>query len=238
MQTASTIACVAAALLIAGSAAAQPGPPKTSRTPGTTGAMTAVTELLDAQRAGDWRTVAARLDPALVTELGTYTRDLSARSRAALADPSVQGLAEDLARFNRIARRIARLVPPDSALTDAQVVARVFEADAARPTAALAVARRTSRGWAQGFPESDSLVHVFVSWSDAPLPASDAVRPLADYPVTARWADGRWSVATSGRTDSPHFEYLRFATHNWAEVLGRIAEDGADLSTGAMEGDE
>lgn len=207
MPPASPLACLAAALLIAMCA----GQPAVSQT--TPDAM--VQALLDEQRQGDWAAVAERLDPQTVHELAEVTRGL----RDAVAQHgdlwASDGTASDPALASLMSRRLSAAVPLGE--SDTETVGRVLAAEDARSSRLAAIRADPAPRVIGSVLEGDSLGHVVVALAGLESPATTAEL------ITVHRNGVQWVLRLDSRFDVSATEFLRFAVHNWLEVVGHIA---------------
>lgn len=219
------------ALWLALPAAAQPTP----ATPGAAGAEAAVSALVRAQKVGDWAAVVGLLEPKLVADLGSSTwlfaEGFSQALALANADASFrEEYGGDDGPTLRAARRLAAVFPPNERLSIAETVARVLTTDAPQTAWRAEESRQTAFAVLGSVAEADTLAHV-VGRLDRPVMGE--VRSTVEL-VTVRRTGERWAVVIGRDTANPLLEYLRFATGNWAEILGHVVADEAP-DGGAME---
>lgn len=227
---------VAAALLLAGSATAQPTP----ETPGPAGAEAAVVAVIAAQRARDWPALVALLDPDLVTWTADYTRETARQLHAVLADSAEavrsgrieRELDGDLRVF-AMARRLDAVVPPGETAGDADLLVRVLRASQARQPAFFAAFPNPPTFQALGtVTEGDSLAHI-VGRTEWPSDVGERIARIET--VSMRWNGTRWTLSGDQYSVGDVLTDLTLTVGNWGEVIAGIAEDPADLSTGEVE---
>lgn len=217
MPTASPIACLAAVLLISGSAAAQPTP----ETPGAAGAEAAVEALVAAQQAHDFSAAFALIDPEIVSGVAEEVRGTRTLFERAVAD-SASTVAQEGYRdrprpaafgaFRRAAARLDSLAfygdPSDAEIAGRLVgAATALDRTVVYPESRYELVRTDVQG--------DSLAHV-VGRLDS-LPGSSIAETVET--TAARWTGTRWAVTFGSMDQSPITDFVRFPAFNMAEIL-------------------
>ncbi len=217
-------------LLVAGSAAAQPTP----ETPGSAGAEAGVRALVEAQRAQDWPTVVALMDPTVVLYTADYTRGFARGLHAVLADSAAVVQSDRFgAEFDSdmhifaMARRLDAVLPSAETLGDADLLVRVLRASQARRMSFFAVYTAPPAYRAIGtVTEGDSLAYVVgrTTWTGFDGNMDERVET-----VPMLWSGTRWTLAGSPASTDGVLRDVSRVFGNWIEVVGGIVEDGGGL---------